>query len=198
MLHQHKYCNPFDIRNEKVIKYLFPPSQRLQTVPQTTSDPLPATSSTSHPAVGYEILFQGDNPIVAECVLLDRQSVHLLTPISIIFVHGLRGHRRDTWTKQGICWPKDLLGIEPALSNVRILSFGYDSRVVVFGGRVSLNSIFKHSMSFLNGLCREREDVVGIVFTSTSSRLKAIQNQQDRPIIFIAHSLGGLIVKDVR
>ena len=85
-----------------------------------------------------------------------------LTRISIIFVHGLRGHRLNTWTKQGICWPKDLLAKEPALSNVRILSFGYDSRIVVLGGQASLNSLFKHSMGLLNGLCRERVDTVGL------------------------------------
>ena len=91
-------------------------------------------------------------------------AIQSLTPItSIIFVHGLRGHRLDTWTKQGICWPKDLLPQEPALSNVRILSFGYDSRVVDFGGHVSQNSSFKHSISLLSGLCRERDDTVGLV-----------------------------------
>jgi hypothetical protein len=99
----------------------------------------------------------------------------------------------DTWTKQGICWPKDLLPKEPALLNVRILSFGYDSRVVVFGGQVGLNSLFKHSISLLNGLCRERDDTVGLEFDEDSKLTK----QQNRPIIFIAHSLGGLIVKDV-
>ena len=96
----------------------------------------------------------------------------VLTRISIIFVHGLRGHRLNTWTKQGICWPQDLLAKEPALSNVRILSFGYDSRVVVFGGQVGLNSLFKHSISLLNGLCRERDDTVGLEFDEDSRLTK--------------------------
>ena len=99
--------------------------------------------------------------------------------------------------KQGICWPKDLLGKEPALSNVRILSFGYDSRVVVLGGQASLNSLFKHSIGLLNGLCRERDDVVSLEFLSTLNEDSELPKQQNRSIIFIAHSLGGLIVKDV-
>ena len=115
--------------------------------------------------------------------------------ISIVFVHGLRGHRVHTWTKDGICWPKDLLPREPALSNVRILSFGYDSKVVDFGRHASLQDLFKHSISLLNDLCPKRVDDVG--FVSSSRRLSARSNQQDRPIIFIAHSLGGLVVKDV-
>ena len=61
--------------------------------------------------------------------------------------------------KQGICGSKDWLAEEPALSNVRILRFGYDSRVVV-GRHASLSSIFKHSISSLNGLCQERDDTV--------------------------------------
>ena len=119
-----------------------------------------------------------------------------LTRISIIFVHGLRGHRLNTWTKQGICWPKDLLAKEPGLSNVRILSFGYDSRIFVLGGQASLNSLFKHSIGLLNGLCRERDDTVSLEFYILILDSK-LPNQQNRPVIFIAHSLGGLIVKDV-
>ena len=55
---------------KKAMKRFFRPTQRvrvIETVPQTTSDPLSATPSTSHP-VGCEILFEGDNPIVAEYV----------------------------------------------------------------------------------------------------------------------------------
>ena len=82
------------------------------------------------------------------------------------------------------------------LSNIRILSFGYDSRIV-FGGQVSLNSLFKHSISFLNGLCRERDDdMVSLTFVPFLMQTRT--KSKNRPMIFIAHSLGGLIVKDVR
>jgi hypothetical protein len=46
---------------------------------------------------------------------------------SIIFIHGLRGHRTKTWTKDGVCWPNKLLSKEQTLSHVRILAFGYDA-----------------------------------------------------------------------
>ena len=62
--------------------------------------------------------------------------------------------------------PKDLLPREEELSNVRILSFGYDSRVVDFGGHASPGSLFKHSISLLNGLYRERADAVGFILSS--------------------------------
>lgn len=80
-----------------------------------------------------------------------------LNESSIVFVHGLRGHRTKTWTKDGICWPKELLSKEQALSHVRVLAFGYDANVVKLGGRVSLNSLFEHSISLLNGLSRQRK-----------------------------------------
>ena len=114
----------------------------------------------------------------SKAIILSSQSVYYssgklahLTPISIVFIHGLQGHRRDTWTTQGICWPKDWLVKEPALSNVRILSFGYDSR-----GHASLNSLFKPSISFLNGLCRERDDTVSLFYIEfdADSRLDRI------------------------
>lgn len=88
----------------------------------------------------------------------------LLQSLSIVFVHSLQGHHIDTWSKNNICWPRDLLLREQALSNARILSFGYDSRVVdYFGGQASKSSVFQHAISSLNGLCRERDDTVGFV-----------------------------------
>jgi hypothetical protein len=76
---------------------------------------------------------------------------------SIVFVHGLRGHRVETWTKDGICWPKDLLSKEDALSHTRVLAFGYDANIFNVGGHASLNSLFKHSINLLNDLSRERQ-----------------------------------------
>jgi hypothetical protein len=49
---------------------------------------------------------------------------------SIVFVHGLCGHCTKTWTKDNVCWPKDLLSKEEALSHTRVLTFGYDAYVV--------------------------------------------------------------------
>jgi len=130
--------------------------------PEPTSTSSSASTLTNSQPVGWETLFEGTAPIAAD----------------IIFVHGLRGHRTKTWTKDGVCWPDKLLSKEQALSHVRVLAFGYDANVVVLGGRASLNSLFEHSFDLLNGLDRERKQ------------------DADRPIIFVAHSLGKLIVKD--
>lgn len=52
----------------------------------------------------------------------------LLTAASIVFVHGLRGHREKTWMKDGSLRPKNFLATD--LSESRIMSFGYDSNIV--------------------------------------------------------------------
>jgi hypothetical protein len=95
------------------------------------------------PNDGCEILFEGEGPIAAD----------------IIFVHGLRGHRRKTWTKGDICWPKDLLSKEETLLHTRVLTFGYDANVVNFLSATSRNSLFVQSINLLNALARERRRV---------------------------------------
>lgn len=75
-----------------------------------------------------------------------------------------------------IFWPVDLLPKE--CPNSRILTFGYDSKVTKYrAGAINHNSIMSHSKDLLFSLRRERD--------------------LDRPLIFIAHSLGGIVVKEV-
>jgi pimeloyl-ACP methyl ester carboxylesterase len=104
-----------------------------------------------------------------------------LTIISIIFVHGLTGSYRSTWTEKSsnIFWPKDLLAKDD-LPPTRIWSYGYDAHIAHFWAMTSQNGIYDHASNLVNELSQERErtDTMG------------------RPIIFVAHSLGGLVVED--
>jgi len=50
--------------------------------------------------------------------------------LSIVFVHGFGGHRKDTWTSDGVYWPRDFL--KPKLERARIISFGYDADISQF------------------------------------------------------------------
>jgi hypothetical protein len=77
-----------------------------------------------------------------------------------VFVHGLCGHPRETWTKDNVCWPEDLLSKEESLSHTRSLTFGYDANL---DGTASLNSLFDHSIDLLNELSRERKDAVSLM-----------------------------------
>ncbi|KAG9518626.1 hypothetical protein KCU93_g8357, partial [Aureobasidium melanogenum] len=106
-------------------------------------------------------------------VLVDRESQ---TALDIVFVHGLRGHRINTWSSNNTCWPRDLLPED--IKDARILTFGYDAQVAGFFSKASQASIFAHAEKLLDNLknCR--------------------RNFETRPIIFIGHSLGGIIIKE--
>ncbi|KAH8702665.1 hypothetical protein GQ44DRAFT_51434 [Phaeosphaeriaceae sp. PMI808] len=97
--------------------------------------------------------------------------------IDIVAVHGLNGHCEKTWTaSNGVNWLRDLLPQD--LPSARIFSWGYDANTHS-SSRVSCHYLFNHAQSLVSDLCLERQ------VTETSKR----------PIIFVAHSLGGIIVK---
>ncbi|KAF5593532.1 RGT2-Sensor of high external glucose concentration [Fusarium pseudocircinatum] len=75
-----------------------------------------------------------------------------------------------------VFWPADLL---PQICNkARILAFGYDTKITKFtSGPTNTNSIFSHGKDFLFSLAREYVP--------------------RRPMIFVAHSLGGILVKEM-
>jgi hypothetical protein len=100
--------------------------------------------------------------------------------VDICFIHGLTGNRDSTWTAEGQCqpWPQFLLG--PKLNKARILTYGYDA-YMVRKSVASSNRLIDHSTNLLNDLTTER---------SSSN------NASGRPIIFVAHSLGGLVCKE--
>ncbi|KAK5044634.1 hypothetical protein LTR84_010648 [Exophiala bonariae] len=75
-----------------------------------------------------------------------------------------------------VFWPRDLL--PKVCSSARVLTYGYDSRIAKgYGASVNKNSIFQHATDLLLALERSRK--------------------QGQPIIWVAHSLGGIIVKQV-
>ena len=98
--------------------------------------------------------------------------------VDICFVHGLTGNRDTTWTANGQSapWPKTLL--PPRLSKARILTYGYDA-YIVRKSVASTNRLIDHANNLLNDLTAER------MSSGASSR----------PLIFVAHSLGGLLCK---
>ncbi|KAI0542086.1 Alpha/Beta hydrolase protein [Xylaria digitata] len=99
--------------------------------------------------------------------------------VDIVFLHGLRGHPKDTWTKEGVLWPKVLLASDIPAS--RIFLFGYDTRVVSISNPAIANTDFHSDAEDVCAkLAAERNDIKG-----------------DRPIIFIAHSLGGLVAAQI-
>ncbi|KAI1129855.1 hypothetical protein F5Y10DRAFT_237408 [Nemania abortiva] len=86
--------------------------------------------------------------------------------------------RNSTPREEGsyVFWPGDLLPAE--LPEARILVFGYDTVIAKhqFAGAVNKNSIFAHSKDLVNELSRARPLA--------------------RPVLFVTHSLGGIVVKE--
>jgi protein SERAC1 len=101
----------------------------------------------------------------------------LIGSSSIVFVHGLTGNREKTWThRNGTFWPDTLLRED--FPRARIMTFGYDADVVRFWTIASSNRLDDHGKSLAYALLDQR------------------QRADQRPIIFIAHSLGGLVCED--
>ncbi|KAF2011165.1 hypothetical protein BU24DRAFT_454648 [Aaosphaeria arxii CBS 175.79] len=100
--------------------------------------------------------------------------------VDIVFVHGLTGDREKTWKAKNATepWPQSLLPLK--LPNVRVLTFGYDAYPADWRGMVSKNRIGNHAMNLLAAVATYRED----------------DDTDERPIIFVCHSLGGLVCED--
>lgn len=104
-----------------------------------------------------------------------------LTPaVDIIFLHGLTGNAYDTWYHDTakIYWPNKLL--KEDIPDARILAFGYDADVTNWYKAASVNRIGNHAESLLGSVTRFRE------------RTKS----ENRKLIFVVHSLGGLVVEN--
>ncbi|KAE9372043.1 hypothetical protein N431DRAFT_482911 [Stipitochalara longipes BDJ] len=95
--------------------------------------------------------------------------------LDIIAIHGLNGNQLNTWTepKSQKLWLRDFL---PKDVKARVMVFGYDA-TAAFGNGVA--GIKEHARGLLGGLVERR-----------GRNLEA-----KRPLIFIGHSLGGLVIK---
>jgi hypothetical protein len=87
-----------------------------------------------------------------------------------------KSQTRDS-AKPKVFWPRDLLTHERWCQAARILTYGYDSKVTKAYANSNKNNLFVHAKDLLHALEREKP--------------------KRRPVIFVAHSLGGLVVKEV-
>ncbi|OTA67283.1 hypothetical protein K449DRAFT_319566, partial [Hypoxylon sp. EC38] len=95
--------------------------------------------------------------------------------IDLVFVHGLRGSRVKTWSAGDVFWPRDF--IRDDLEKARAITWGYDANIANAFSYASKESLFGHGETLLADLSRMRRGIT-------------------RPLIFICHSLGGLVAKE--
>ncbi|KAJ4365588.1 hypothetical protein N0V83_008208 [Neocucurbitaria cava] len=101
--------------------------------------------------------------------------------VDIVAVHGLNGHPFNTWTtrKTKKFWLQDSDLLPKSLSRARVLTFGYNATVAALLGKTSSDRIMQHAHTLVAELVADRE----------------LEDASQRPIIFICHSLGGIVVK---
>lgn len=98
---------------------------------------------------------------------------------SIVAIHGLYERALETWTdpETGLLWLRDLF---PHRSyRARILVYSYKAETLASPGEGTADRILPHATSLIAELCADRQ----------------LANAFQRPIIFICHGLGGLLVK---
>ncbi|CAD6589643.1 MAG: hypothetical protein ASARMPREDX12_003913 [Alectoria sarmentosa] len=134
------------------------------------------SSETSAPsdARGLHVLYDATR---ASSTSLDEASHDsCLVHVDIIAVHGLGGGAFTTWTDAdtGKLWLRDLL--PRFLANSRIMSYGYDASV--YPSR-SILHILNHAENLLFELKTYRRS----------------EQEQKRQVVFVGHSMGGLVIK---
>ncbi|KAJ6095744.1 hypothetical protein N7486_006490 [Penicillium sp. IBT 16267x] len=99
--------------------------------------------------------------------------------VDIVAVHGLGEDSKGAWTHHatGTLWLRDLL--PRSIHNARVLTFDYDSRPSFYTGIDFMDKVQSHATTLVADLEGERN----------------LGNASRRPVIFICHGLGGIIVK---
>ncbi|KAF1967385.1 hypothetical protein BU23DRAFT_573272 [Bimuria novae-zelandiae CBS 107.79] len=123
--------------------------------------------------------------------------------VDIVFVHGLRGDPQKTWEAcdadgDRVFWPKELL--PSTIPESRIFSFGYPTEFATFYPVIKADAVAHTNIDIIQRRCWSNLEIVGeklplyasFILPGVHTDTTAIQTS--RPIIFVAHSLGGLVV----
>lgn len=99
----------------------------------------------------------------------------------IVAVHGLNGHYEKSWTEEvsQYNWLRDTFTSSVGTLTARVMSFYYNAKVQY---SKSTADIFDFADQLLECLLMERQT----------------ETEKSRPIVFICHSLGGIVFKQVR
>jgi hypothetical protein len=101
--------------------------------------------------------------------------------IYIIAVHGLGGHATKTWSANDqTCWLSDPSMLSKYMPNARVLAYGYNANISSWGQKkTSKDRILQHAVTLVQSVQSER----------------SLESAEEVPIIWLCHSLGGIVVK---
>ncbi|KAH7140282.1 hypothetical protein B0J13DRAFT_477392 [Dactylonectria estremocensis] len=136
------------------------------------------TSRHAPQVVPFEGEDVGENDKHGMFTLIDKHPEELGL-VDIVALHGLNGHYRKTWSTTGtsgakVNWLKTML--PQHVPKARIMSFGYDSAVQFSKSTADIGDFAEALLADLVA-CRKSKV------------------EKRRPIIFICHSLGGIVFK---
>ncbi|TRX98049.1 hypothetical protein FHL15_001259 [Xylaria flabelliformis] len=101
--------------------------------------------------------------------------------IDIVAVHGINGDAFSTFSAKSNnrFWLGDPDMLPRDVKNSRIMTYRYPASVATMLGGTSSDRILQHAQTMIAELVADRE----------------LEDATERPIIFVCHSLGGIIVK---
>ncbi|KAK2690708.1 hypothetical protein QWA68_010615 [Fusarium oxysporum] len=99
---------------------------------------------------------------------------HIQTEVDLVAIHGLGGHAYKTWREGEKLWLRDFLPHD--VPTARVLTFGYNAGVAF---TQSKSNIRDFATSLLEGIRTFRRR----------------NKEADRKMIFVCHSLGGIVFK---
>ncbi|KAN0072886.1 hypothetical protein V8E54_009000 [Elaphomyces granulatus] len=139
---------------------------------------------------GLTVLVEPDNPVV-----------------ELYFIHGFTGHPKDTWTHSGKSSKRKSTGIDDVpgsspskcqrlLSSVR--SKVSTGPTVAFGKSSSANGSGRTEVYWPRDLLPRTVPNARVLTYGYDTKVKhfAIGREPSRPLLLVAHSLGGLVVKE--
>lgn len=129
-----------------------------------------AASKSQNPQWRSRVEYATEGPVVYSLIMTN------LCVKSIVAIHGLNGHAINTWSDGGTIWFRDILPSLVPEAQLRISSYGYLSAVISSGANSQM-------LDFALGLLSALETLRRSTDTSTI------------PIIFLCHSLGGILFK---
>ncbi|TDH71129.1 uncharacterized protein CCR75_001922 [Bremia lactucae] len=147
-----------------------------------------------------DVYCEGVHPIMpkstVEFLEQSRNSKAFNAEVDVVFVHGLRGHPFGTWRtnmnsavqENNDIWPDVLLAKDLQRNNVsaRLITLGYEADMVSWSSPWPSLTLHERARVMLSAL-----------HAANIGRNPSNPSDPGRPIIFIAHSMGGLLTKEM-